>query len=232
MITQQHPPKVRKRRRLAFSILTLLTLILLFKFGNILISFRILSEDSAWLLYNLVQLSESVILPVVALNLCEPRKYKLRAVLLALAIYNIISAFEYFLLMFAPEYFIWTTGIFVCFVVPFLYRYIIESFHPISDAYTAEDCFLVYKRPHCMLGSICALITAPYGHCSLLIQNREFTYKKGIVIEREFSMTNNLTFKKIQMINISEARDLLGVKWSLRNNCFSTFNRFREKDLY
>jgi hypothetical protein len=173
---------------------------------------------------------ESIVLPIVAFSLSKLNSHKLRAVLLAITMYNSVSFFQYCLLIFNPEYFFLTVVVFICLVIPFLYRYIIENFHPISDAYNTHDCFLVYKRPHNISGSICALLTAPYGHCSLVIKNKEFIYKGGTLIEREFFNKNNLTFKKIDNINLSEIRKLLGTKWSLRNNCFSTFNKFYKKD--
>lgn len=113
------------------------------------------------------------------------------------------------------------------FLIPYLYRYVVESLHPISDLYSAGDCYLAYKRPHSITGSLCALLTAPYGHCSLIIGDREFLYKRGVVVERDAELTNKLTFRKIDIVNIEEARKLVGIKWSLKNNCFATFSCFK-----
>lgn len=134
------------------------------------------------------------------------------------------------LLMVHPEYFYVTTIIFVCGIIPYLYRFIVESLHPVSDTYYNEGCFLAYKRPNSITGSLCSLITAPYGHCSLIIDGREFLFKSGEVIERQFEVTNKLTFKKISLVDIDKARKLIGTKWSLRNNCFNTFGHFAYKD--
>lgn len=207
----------------------LLTLILLFKFGNILVNFRILTQDKAWLAWNIIQMVESVILPTVSFVLCDRSKYNIRAILLAVIIFNICSLLQYILLISNPEYFYITTLIFICLIIPYLYRYVVESLHPISDMYYEDDCFLVYKRPSSITGSLCALITAPYGHCSLVVEGQEFTFKHGVVIERKLEVTNKLTFKKIQPIDIREARTLVGTKWSLKNNCFATFSCFQNK---
>ena len=206
----------------------LITPILLFKFGNILINFRILQENNAWVLYNITQMAESIILPIIAFLLCDNKKYGIRGILLAIMIFNFCSLFQYILLIFSPKYFYATTVIFICGIIPFLYRYIIESLQPESDPYMYTGCYLVYKRPNSILGSICALITSPYGHCSLVVNNIEFTYKKGVIIERKLEITNRLTFKKIAPIRIDEVRKLVGSKWSLRNNCFTTFRHFKK----
>lgn len=131
--------------------------------------------------------------------------------------------------MINPEYFYITTIIFICFIIPYLYRYIVESLRLISDIYCEKECFLAYKRPSSITGSLCALATAPYGHCSLIVEGQEFTFKHGVVIERKLELTNMLTFKKIQPIDIKEARTLVGKKWSLKNNCFTTFSCFRNR---
>ena len=175
-------------------------------------------------------MSESVILPTVSFILCDKRRYNIRAVLLAIIFFNFCSFFQYVLLLTNPKYFYITTLFFVCVVIPYLYRYLVESLHPVSDIYYEDDCFLVYKRPSSITGSLCALMTAPYGHCSLVVKGHEFTFKRGTVIERKLEITKPLTFKKIQPINIEEARTLVGTKWSLRNNCFATFSCFQNKD--
>ena len=102
-----------------------------------------------------------------------------------------------------------------------------ESLHPTSDVYVAGGSYIAYKRPSSIIGSLCALFTAPYGHCSLIVDNIEFLYRKGILVERDAKFINNLTFKKIDIVDIKEARKLVGTKWSLKNNCFTTFGCFK-----
>lgn len=112
-------------------------------------------------------------------------------------------------------------------VIPFLSRFILKSLTPPSDKFDKRSCFLAYKKPTSLTGSICALLTAPYGHCSLIVRNREFCFSKGILIERELTNLNGLTFKKINKICLAQARTLVGRKWSLINNCFHTFKKFK-----
>lgn len=170
---------------------------------------------------------ESVLLPTISFALCDRKRHNIRAVLLAVVIFNTCSFLQYILVFLHPEYYFITLVFFVMFLIPYLYRYVVESLHPISDFYSTDGCFLAYKRPNSITGSLCALATAPYGHCSLIVGDREFLYKNGVVIEREVELTNKLTFRKINKLSIEEARELLGVKWSLKNNCFTTFSCFK-----
>ena len=179
-------------------------------------------------MWDIVQMTESIILPIISFLLCSKAKYNIRAILLAIIIFNICSIFQYTLLVMSIEYFQITITIFICFIIPYLHRYIIESLHPISDIYCENECFLAYKRPSTITGSLCALATAPYGHCSLIVRGREFTFKHGVVIERKLEVINKLTFKKIQPLDIVEVRTLVGIRWSLKNNCFTTFTYFQK----
>lgn len=219
-------PQRKTLKEKAFSIALLLTLILLFKFGNTLISFRVLSEDSAWVAFNLSQFIESAILPLVGILLCKPKDVIARTLLLSIFIFNMFSLLEYCILLFNPTLFFATSTIFLCFIIPVLYRYISDSVQLKSSEYCSSKSFLVYKRPRNLSGSICALVTAPYGHCSLVTLGKEFAYKNGILIEREFLPSNNLTFQKIPQVELVSVRAMLGTKWSVFNNCFRTFKKF------
>ena len=206
---------------------TLLMLLVCTKCLNILVSFRFIQEKEAWFIFNTVQMMESIILPTVSFFLCDKRRYNLRAILLAVVFYNTCCALQYFLVRLYPHYYFATIVFFIVVVIPFIYRYIIESFHPESDQYVSGGCYLAYKRPTSITGSICSLLTAPHGHCSLIVGSSEFLFKKGEIIERPAEFTNKLTFKKIEVVDITKARSLVGVKWSLTNNCFTTFGQFK-----
>jgi len=221
-------PRRKIIKEKAFSIVLLLTLTLLFKFGNTLISFRLLSEDSAWVAFNLTQFIEAAIIPMVGMMLSKPKDVIARTLLLSLFIFNMFSLFEYCILLFSPTLFFVTSTIFLCFIIPVLYRYISDSIQLKSSEYCSSKSFLVYKRPRNLSGSICALVTAPYGHCSLVTSGREFVYKKGILVEKDFLHSNNLTFRKIPQVELGSVRAMLGMKWSISNNCFRTFKKFRK----
>jgi hypothetical protein len=181
-------------------------------------------------MWDIIQMVESIILPVGALLICDRGNYSIRAMFFGITIFNVCSLLQYILLLTNPEYFYITTIIFICVIVPYLYRYVLESLRPITHKYCAKKCFVVYKRPSTIVGTICSLLTAPYGHCSLVINGVEFAFKCGVVVERKFKMKNNLTFIEIHPLGIDEARALIGRRWSLKNNCFTTFASFRNVD--
>lgn len=220
-------PRRNPRRRKVSLIARLLTLILLIKFGNTLVSFRVFSEEFAWVVFNISQLMESSLLPLVCLLLCKPCEFKLRTLAFAILVFNVFAIAEYCLLTFNPTMFYATSTIFVCVLIPVLYRYLSESLREKHVEYSPSGSFLTYKRPRNITGTICALVTAPYGHCSLITDGTEFKYSKGVLVERPFPLSNNLTFHKIPYVELSCIRPMVGMKWSVFNNCFRTFNKFR-----
>jgi hypothetical protein len=174
------------------------------------------------------QFIEAVLLPLIGILLCKPRHVLIRALLLSIFIYNSFSLLEYCILTFHPRMFFVTSTVFTCFLIPILYRFLSASTLSKPQAYKYPNSFLVLKKPKSLSGSICALVTAPYGHCSLVTFGREFLYKNGVLIEREFNYSNDLTFKKIQSLELTNVRNILGSKWSVYNNCFRTFGKFQK----
>jgi len=194
---------------------------------NLVINYRFLQEEYLWLIFNIIQSIESVLFPVCYFFIANKKHTNLRIIFLASAIFNSFSSIQYLITYLSPACYPLTILFFMLFVIPLVYRYVIESILPESHNYSIYECFLAYKRPKSITGSICALITVPYGHCSLIVKGKEFTFKNGKIIEREIKNINKLTFTKIPIVNIHEARKLIGVKWSLKNNCFAVFNRFK-----
>lgn len=109
-------------------------------------------------------------------------------------------------------------------------RSYINFFIKSSDKYVRNNSYLVYKYPKSIWGVLSTIYTAPYGHCFLVIDNKKFYYRKGILTEVIFDakkQQNNLIYKKINNVEPIEAQRLVGKKWSIFNNCFSTFSRFK-----
>lgn len=113
-------------------------------------------------------------------------------------------------------------------------RCYLKHFFKKSDKFERDGSFLVYKYPKSFLGILSSIYTAPYGHCFLLIDRKKFYYKrKGDLVEEVISLKeierkkDRLFFKRIDDVDIEEARKLVGKKWSFFNNCFSTFRRFK-----
>lgn len=102
------------------------------------------------------------------------------------------------------------------------------------DQYERFGSFLVYKYPKSLWGILSSIYTAPYGHCFLLVDKNKFYYKRDGALVEELLSTNQiqkqkdvLFFKRIPDVELDEARKLVGKKWSVFNNCFSTFSRFK-----
>ncbi len=125
-------------------------------------------------------------------------------------------------LMIYALYFLASTCFFIAFALSYL-KYFIKK----TDKYCEGESFLVYSYPKSFSGLISTIITAPYGHCSLVVDGKKFYFKDGEIVERYFGLTDEFIFKKIPTVNIAEARKLLGKKWSLTNNCFRIFRRFK-----
>lgn len=68
---------------------------------------------------------------------------------------------------------------------------------------------------------------APYGHCSLITEGQYFRFKKGEVVEEKYVEKKDDLHIKILPVKLEEARKLLGTEWSLNNNCFNVFKKFK-----
>jgi hypothetical protein len=114
-------------------------------------------------------------------------------------------------------------GCFFAFLTLSTLRFFIRS----SEIYKCPGSFIAYSLPMSFSGLIAAIFKAPYGHCSLIVNGRKFSFKNGKVIESAFEGGNSLVFKRIGNVDINEARKLIGQKWTLSQNCFTVFRRFR-----
>ena len=115
--------------------------------------------------------------------------------------------------------------------VIFLRSYI-KFFIKSSDIYVRNNSYLVYKYPKSIWGVLSTIHTAPYGHCFLVIDKLRYhyDYKKGVIVETTFDIKRNkgnLIFRRINPVDVNDARKLVGKKWNILNNCFSTFNKFK-----
>jgi len=98
---------------------------------------------------------------------------------------------------------------------------------PKNSKFDKKDSYLVYKKPRNWSGLIGLALQPPYGHCSLVTKNKIFKFKKGEVIEEEYFFSTEDLHIKILPVKLKEARKLLGTQWSLNNNCFRVFRKFR-----
>lgn len=110
-------------------------------------------------------------------------------------------------------------------------RCYIKYFINKGDKYVRKSSYLVYTYPKSLWGILSSIYTAPYGHCFLVIDNKKFYYRRGgPLVEVPFVLSQqkkNLIFKRIPNVELEQARQLIGKKWSIFNNCFSTFRKFK-----
>jgi len=112
-------------------------------------------------------------------------------------------------------------------VVPLSANAVFRTLTPKSANFDVKKSYIVLKRPSDFFGLVAALFTAPYGHCSLVTKGKWFKFKKGSLQELDYKHNEDYCLIKIDNVRLSEIRKLLGMKWSLKNNCFTTFNKYK-----
>ena len=91
------------------------------------------------------------------------------------------------------------------------------------------ESYLVYKKPSNWSGLLGLAFQAPYGHCSLVTKGKVFKFKKGELIEEEYSEKKDDLHIKIMPVKLEDVRKLLETEWSINNNCFNIFRKFNKK---
>lgn len=117
-------------------------------------------------------------------------------------------------------------SVFVLFI-PLIANIIFRSYYNNSDIYIRNKCYLVYRKPKNLQGFLISLFRAPYGQCSLLINGKRFCFKQGILVEVAHSHKLTYIYRGIPDVELSEARLMLGQEWTVFNNCFAVFNKFK-----
>jgi len=110
---------------------------------------------------------------------------------------------------------------------PILINLIKSSYRLNRLRFSKEHCYIAHRIPCNFQGLIVSIFTAPYGDCSLIIKGRRFQFKHGRVVEIEHMNNHRFFYKRINDVPIQEARRLLGMRWSLRKNCFTVFYKFK-----
>jgi len=98
------------------------------------------------------------------------------------------------------------------------------------NKYTKCGSFIVYRKARSLQGFISSLVTYPYGQCFLVVGGKEFKFKGGRIIERDHVSKDIYSYRRVEDIRLGNARALLGMKWSIFNNCFTVFQKFGDLD--
>lgn len=117
---------------------------------------------------------------------------------------------------------------YLCLFVPVSLKILWQNYIIKSDTYQKTGTFLAFNLPRNLLSLLQSIIMAPYGYCSLIVDDQRFLFKRGKVIQRQHKHSSHFYYKKIEDVPLHEAKELRGINWSLKNNCFSLFYKFKD----
>lgn len=125
-------------------------------------------------------------------------------------------------------FFDWLTTCLLVVFVLFSINKIINNSHRLhSVAYKEKGSFLLYRKPRFWVEIIPALLKAPFGGVSLVVDGKHFAFHGGLEIsEKNFIYDPKREFyyrKTKKLVSLTQARSLCGIKWSIRRNCFRVF---------
>lgn len=192
-----------------------------------------LSDDMQFFVWNIYMLLQCFLLAIISqscINYKDQKNKALNFVILIFAAYNLVDFIAEWSVSETPLY-NYTVVVFsvilFCMILPFSALVICRSLMPTSSEYNDKDSYLVYKKPTNWSGLLGLAFQAPYGHCSLVVEGQHFRFKKGELIEEKYVEKKDDLHIKIISVNLNEARKLLGTEWSLNNNCFNVFKKFK-----
>ena len=192
-----------------------------------------LSDDMQFFVWNVYMLLQCFLLTIISQNCINYKDQKNKAlnfVILIFAAYNLVDFIAEWSVSETPLY-NYTVVVFsvilFCVILPFSALIICRSLMPIGSEYNDNHSYLVYKKPTNWSGLLGLAFQAPYGHCSLVVEGQHFHFKKGEIIEEKYVEKKDNLHIKILPVKLEEARKLLGTEWSLNNNCFNVFKKFK-----
>lgn len=192
-----------------------------------------LSDDMQFFVWNIYMLLQCFLLAIISqscINYKDQKNKALNFVILIFAAYNLVDFIAEWSVSETPLY-NYTVVVFsvilFCVILPFSALVISRSLMPMGSDYKESDSYLVYKKPTNWSGLLGLAFQAPYGHCSLVAEGQHFRFKKGELIEEKYVEKKDDLHIKIISVNLNEARKLLGTEWSLNNNCFNVFKKFK-----
>ena len=191
------------------------------------------SDNTQFFVWNVYMLLQCFLLSVIihqSINYKEQKTKALNFVVLIFATYNLIDFVAEWSVA-QTELYNYTVVVFsvilFCGVLPFSALVICRSLMPTGSDYKEGDSYLVYKKPTNWSGLMGLAFQAPYGHCSLVCEGQHFHFKKGEIVEEKYVEKKDDLHIKIIAVKLEEARKLLGTEWSLNNNCFNVFKKFK-----
>lgn len=180
-------------------------------------------------LWNAYVLTQPVLLALALKRLVRDSRVKIAAfVVLVITLVSLISFMvEWFLYEQFPDvsYFIEALNLLI--LLPLAINAMCKLYSITPATYDPQKSYLAFRKPKSLLGFIAALVKSPYGHCSLITKERRFKFSRGILSEVKFRDSGGFCLKEIRTVPLSEARELLGHRWGVFNNCFTVFRKFK-----
>ena len=209
-----------------------LYLVVLIRFFQIL-SNSLLPEPWDYIVWDLVNLTIPVILLAYLYKLFPVIQLKQKIFIVFIGLMTLWIITDYCILIVVENFYeVYRLRMVVLYVFIALFglmgaNIFFKAYVSISDEYATDGCYMVYLRPRKLQEFLIAQFTAPYGQSRLVIHGREFTFKKGTMIERPHKYRSKFIYKRIDNVYLDDARKLVDERWSPWNNCFTVFNRFK-----
>lgn len=96
-----------------------------------------------------------------------------------------------------------------------------------SDKYSKKGTFLVNSGPRFWAEIFASFFKMPFGRQKLVIESREFCFKKRIFSENEHVFDGKSNYSRIENIPLERARAFIGTRWSVFSNCYRIIKRIR-----
>lgn len=186
-------------------------------------------DDTGLLVWALYLLIQPVVLSLAIKNLSSNPAVKVvnLIVLITSSILFVNFVLEWFLFERFENISIILNIILMLIVLPLCFNAICKLFVVENSTYEEGKSYFGFKKPVNIFGLIAALVKSPYGHCFLITKGKMFKFSKGIVKEVDYKHSDDFCLRRIKNVPLSEAKKLVGRKWTLFNNCFTIFRTFK-----
>jgi hypothetical protein len=186
-------------------------------------------ENWQWYIWDLTNLLVIIILSSLLFRKISYLRTLPKILALLCIIIHIWLAFDYIAISLVENILLRTSvrqvlaGVFIIIYLPLIAHIVLRKYSLRSDVYRPNSCYLAYKRPVNLTGLIAAFASMPYGHCTFVHGERQFLFKRGVLVERNFVRTDKYYLRRTIDFPIQNLRKLIGLKWSIKNNCFNIF---------
>lgn len=177
---------------------------------------------SGFIVGNIFATISYLLMLAVAFDAIDFDRTKTRLGIVFLAFYHVVSCVALTLYFFGIEAPLYVYFVLFCLLIPFVAYVIGEKYE--SDSYNSNMTYLVYKRPTNAIQYMLSLLFRHHG-VSMVIAGNEFKYQQGKFVERQHVYSSHKIYKQIGRVPIQKARSMVGKKWTITGNCFTTIRK-------